>query len=341
MRKLTATSLVLALGLGISACSSTADVPKPVVTTAKEPVVSEETFAAIADATKSALANGDSKKDAKLLNGRVSGPLLARRTAEYALAKALDDFEMDPIVIDPSSVPIASGVGFPRTVMTVAGPQGGENLTTLSVWKQDYARSNFKLWAEAEIFPGTDVPALKSTSNDAVGTAKLDAKDYVTDPSKVMAAYVEYSKKREMGDVKFTKDDPLFTQIGEQQKTLSNALGDLGTVVTAYSAATTVPASVNTEDGGLIMLVPMDYSLTFDVKTDGATVRIGDAIGALADDSGKVEVTDLLTARYQTTVAFYVPPAGAADTTVEVIASSVPVLVKVDHEGADEEDNEG
>lgn len=347
MRKALAATTV-AIVLSLAACAEEEGVPQPRSGNDATEILSQERYAAFSEATKAKLAEADEARDAELLTYRIApGPLKEQRTAHYKLREAVgDSYTLDPIVIDPAAVPVSSGSAFPRTFMTFTGPRDGENLSTLTVWTQKTPRQNYQLWAETEIFPGVSVPAIVSQMDDVPGYPEVDPSEYAADPNAVLEAYVAYNESQEQGEIVFEADDPLYTEIADQQETLSNSIGDLGTAETTFATSDHEFHAVSTTDGGLILVGDMRYTIKLTRTNDDATLRISGDIGAMFtggdDDDNIVEVDDPVHAVYSTTVAFYIPPAGGAEA-VKVIASTAPTLLsvaKVEPEEESEDDGD-
>lgn len=333
MRKAIAATTV-AIVLSLAACAEEEGVPQPRSGNDATEILSQERYAAFSEATKTKLAEADEARNPELLTYRIApGPLKEQRTAHYKLRDAVgDSYTLDPIVIDPAAVPVSNGSAFPRTFMTFTGPRDGENLSTLTVWTQKTPRQNYQLWAETEIFPGVSVPAIVSQMDDVPGYPDVDPSEFAADPSAVLEAYVAYNESQEQGDIVFEADDPLYTEIADQQETLSNSIGDLGSAETTFAASDHEFHAVSTTDGGLILVGDMRYTIKLTRTNDDATLRISGEIGAMFDgeddDDNIVEVDDPVHAVYSTTVAFYIPPAGGAEA-VKVIASTAPTLLSV------------
>ncbi|WP_311777395.1 hypothetical protein [Trueperella abortisuis] len=331
MRKAVAAVAVLTL---LGGCTSEAAIPSPTSGNAAQVLVPDARYAQIAAVAEEGVAAADASLNADDLGSRVGGPAKTYRTAQLKLESLLgDSYSLDPLLVDANATPVSSGTAFPRTMMTVVPPRDGKNLTSLSVWSQDSARGNYYLWGDVSLFPGVDAPTIVSQLNDVVGFPNVDAADYAVDPNEVLAAYVAYNGTRTQQSIAFEAEDPLFRQIANQQDTFVQSLGDLGTAATDFSVGEAGLRGVSTDNGGLVIVGEMRYSIRITKTADGAKLRIGGQIGALHSGSGDnatLEIDYQGVANYSTTVAFYVPPAGA-DGTVRVIGSAEPTLISVEN----------
>ncbi|QTG75959.1 hypothetical protein [Trueperella pecoris] len=332
MRKQVAT--LAAIALLTSACASEGTLPRPASGTNPQVILTQEKFAEIAAAAEKDIAAANSSLDAAALGNRVGGPVRAYRTSQLKLESLLgESYNLDPLIVDGQATPVSSGTAFPRTLMTVVPPREGKNLTTLSVWSQDQARSNYQLWADVALFPGVEVPAIVSSLNNSEGFPKVDPAAYAVNPEEVLANYVAYNGTRQPQKIRFQENDPLFRQIADQQDAFVRSLGNLGTATTDFAAGEAGLRGVSTENGGLVIVGEMRYTVRITKTAAGAKLRIGGQIGALHKDSGEnpvLEIDKQGVANYSTTVVFYIPGAGS-DATVRVIGSSEPTLISVEN----------
>ncbi|MBM7825825.1 hypothetical protein JOD55_001652 [Arcanobacterium pluranimalium] len=337
MAKKRSIALVFTGALLLSACTSQAQPPAPSSVKVAETVVANETFNKIAAEVKKNIAEADAATDANKLGGRVSDPIRQYRDAHYRLKRVLGDaYKIPPIVIDDKAVPVASGAAFPRTVMTVAPANNVQNLPSLTIWTQVNARAQYQLWGQVQIFPDIQAPKLKASLTNQTGKLTDDPKKYAADPNTLINAYVEYNKSRQLTSVPFSAGDPLFSQISKQQDKLAQTIADNGMVQTNFAAGSHGIQAVATEDGGLLVVNELAYSVYVSKTKAGATLKLHREIGAMFSQDANNAVVDVdkpVTAQYSVLVAFYVPPQNAEDKTVKVLGASVPTLLAVSKEG--------
>lgn len=338
MRKFAALTMSTALALTLSACASQEDVPQPTSGNNEHAIVSDEKYAEIATETEAGIAAANESLDPADLTGRVNGPARTYRAAQLQLESLLGDaYELDPMLVATEGSPVVSGTAYPRTMMTTVPPRDGKNLATLSVWSQNGPRGNYHLWADIELFGTSNLPEIVSQLSDTAGFPEVDAADYAVDPAEVLAQYARYNGTREQQSIQFSPDDPLYTQIAEQQDSFVESLGDLGTAATDFAVGEGGLRGVSTASGGLVVVGEMTYQVRITKTNEDATLRIGGQIGAIHEqegDNAMLEIDQQGIANYATIVAFYVPPAGA-DPVVEVIGSSQPTLISVENVAGD------
>ncbi len=325
-------ALLLATTLMLGGCSGTDTTPKPKTHKAVEVILPEEKFKFVVNDTKKLLSEADAKNNISLAGSRLVEPMRTYRAAQYELKKvAGDKYGLSAVVLNTKSIPVASGTEFPRSLVTFTLPEKKQNLSTLSIWSQDNPRAQYALWGQTRIFPGVKAPELISNLTDTPGFPKVDTEKYATDPAKVLAEYIAYNTSRKMGDVKFTKGDPLYTQVAEQQDALVKTVGDLGTVTTKFVAGKNGSRAVATKDGGLVITSEMLYSVNIKRKKSGAKLRLRGKVGTFfaKKDGAVLEVDKPVSAQYGVLVTFYVPPKNAKDKTVSVLGASLPTLITV------------
>lgn len=340
MRKLVA--VVAGVVLALSACASEEAVPKPTSGQETHEIVSDETYNKIASEAASGIAAANESVDSANLGPRVGGPARTYRDAQLKMKSLLGDaYELEPMLVETEASPISSGTAFPRTMMTSVPPRDGKNLSTLSVWNQDEPRSNYYLWADVSLFPGVKVPDLVNQRSDTAGFPEVDAQDYAVDPAQVMSQYALYNGTREQQAIAFSPDDPLHTQIADQQDAFVESLGDLGTAATNFAVGDAGVRGVSTANGGLVIVGELTYQVDITKTAPDANLRIGGQIGALHagdGDNAMLEIDHKGLATYGTMVAFYIPPTGQ-DPVVAVIGASEPTLISVENVPAEQQED--
>lgn len=333
MRKLMA---AVAVGLlALTGCGAQEGLPQPSSGNSARPLVADEKYAQMLGEAQDGIKAADESLDATKLGDRIGEPLRSQRAAELKLKSILaDSYTLPPLHIDPNSAHISSGVGFPRSMMVISAPAEGQNLSSLAVWSQDGARGRYRLWADVELYPGNNVPLIVSAQDDV---QLPTADDLAFDPSQVLAAYASYNGTRQQQAIPFVEADPLYTQIAGQQDTLVQAVGNLGTSDTNFEAADTGTRMVATEDGGVVVVGTMKYTVVITRTAENGKLRVGAQIGALATGSADqpLEVAKQASAVYSVNVAFYVPAKGKGES-VSVIGASEPALMSVDNQTGEE-----
>ncbi|MGV9196176.1 hypothetical protein ACTOVL_03065 [Arcanobacterium canis] len=329
MRKaVPAVGIAFIMALGACSTTSTQSVPQPKSVNSAVPLMESKKFAQIVSDTAKALAQADKDTNGAKLPERIGNPLRAQRSGEYRLKKGMGEkFTLDPIVLDPKSIPVYSGRLFPRSVMTITAPTDQENLYTLSVWGASSPREELALVADVELFPGVDISALVSADSTKDGYLGKDAK-LSTAPLDVVSAYAKYLQDRKAGDIQFVADDQLYVKTEEQTKALSNSIKGLGKVSTKYIAGQTPVQVVSTEDGGALIVGEIRYTTTLEKTKSEATLTVGGELAGWINQDPKkpsYEIEKSLATTYSSQVAFYLPAQGK----IQVIGASAPSIVEM------------
>ncbi|MDO5025504.1 MAG: hypothetical protein Q4E03_03175 [Trueperella sp.] len=330
MHKLLSALAALAAVSLLAGCTSSS-LPDPTPGGSPEAVVHGAQYEVIAQQTIDQFAVADAAKDPAQLGGRIAGPLRENRTAQYQLANAMGEgYSLPPIVLDPQATPIDAGTDFPRTLLAVTPASEYQKLPAVTAWVQTGPRSNYAAWAQITLFPGVKVPALQSGQTNTKNL--LDAKKYAYDPAAVANAYAEYNWTRKQGAIPIAESDEFAKQVAQQQDALASAVGEMGTVSTAFAAPEQMLVAAPTKDGGLIVIADVRYTLRIERTNRAIALRIGGEIGALHQGrTAVVNVGKALSGEYSAPVALYVPPAGS-EASVQAIGSALPTLLSVTSE---------
>lgn len=330
MRKAIALLNVVGLAFALSSCSTDEAVPEPSAASQTAPAVTETSFENTSATIFGVLTKADKSLDKNELAERATGPFLQMRTQEYALEKLLADaYDIDSLSSDSQVFAATSNQSFPRWIYTVMEAPEGTNLKTITVFEQASSRENWKVWAVLPILPGQTVPGLKLSQGSAVAVAADSSDGLVASPSDVVAAYATYNSERKQGDISFG-DDALYTSLSKLRDANSKALDDAGSATMSFQVSKdNEPVAFRTDDGGALVVAQMDFSTTISVTKEGATLKVGSTIGALAtgDANGEVEVSGKLVANYSVMVAFHVPATSSSK--VQVVGASDPLLLSV------------
>ncbi len=309
MRKFAA---IAALAIGLTACTSD-PLPTPNPAPAPEvpaPVITEEQVGQILSEISADLAKADAAADPAQLGPRIGGPAISLRTGEYSLAKVTEgENPVTPLALSSQSMAISATTTWPRVIQVVTTIPEGSNLPLLLTLVQQAPRDQFQLWSWVRLFPGVAVPP---TTEAALGSLAVAADSAVLrmTPDATLAAYVDLIMKGTESEFAGTfSDDPARTSFLESMQGLQSAIGDAGTATQESVISTSGTRSIATHDGGAIVVGAIDQVLTVQRTSAGATVSVGPVLAY----GGAAEVQGTLRAKYLTTVAFYVPPAGSTE----------------------------
>lgn len=332
MRKYGALALILGAALGLSACSSTGELPKPVAATIEaRPAISMERLAAVQESVFDSIQKADAKLDPELLKGRSTGPFTEMRGGEYKLKKILaDSFGLERLSTVAQQTAISPADSYPRVALSIMEAPQGSNLQTIDVFQQANARDNWMLWGVMDILPGATVPALTVSTGGASLLDPTSSDGLVASPEAVLAAYSAVNGGGDTKGVTFA-EDRLRQTLSAGKETNTSVVEGAGEVKMAFTPGKEPTVSFKTDDGGALVVGQMDFNTQIKVTTEGAKIKLGSTIGTLATGKagGEIEVSGTLTADYTVLVAFHVPAADSKDKTVQVVGASDPLLLSV------------
>lgn len=285
--------------------------PTPAAPKDKEgaPGLDEQTYQRTLTDLEKVLAAADGKKDPKLLTSRVEGPALRMRTAQYQLAAKGGPAPM-ALPVKTIAAVTSTGTTWPRAAIDVSDAGKGKTPFVL-VLKQDDARQNYRLWSWVSLFPGAELP---KTPKVSVGAQLLpeDAPGLVATPKQAVADYVALlNDPGSKAAAKFElKADALNKTYREQVKGESDAFKDVGSVTRKAAPFTSdgVIAMSLVEEGALVAGT-FTYTTVYKRTDREKDVSLSGQLASALDGNGKVVGT--VTATYDVTVVFVVPPAGS------------------------------
>lgn len=321
--------LTLALLAGCSA-----EVPQPAPEAAAEtppPALDEDRLARVLENISATMAEADEALDPALLPERLTGPAVDLRSAEYRLAEATDgESAPEPFTAAPQVAAVPATEDFPRPGMVVTQPPDGSNLPLLLGIVQQNAREPYTLWGWVTLFPGITTPAL-THPNAGSAVVPADADTLVATPTEVVERYVDTLNSEDSEFAEQFADDPYKETSRASATDLDNRVEAAGEVTIEAAVGDDGPVSLATADGGAIVLGEITSDLTMRKTVPGAQLRAGGGIGALLGENK--EVLGTVTGTSDVLLAFYVPPAGAEDSTIQVLGAN-DVLTEVTRDDA-------
>ncbi len=319
---------VLALAAPLAACADQ-PLPEPAPRAASEtvPVVSDaQVDAALAGVTE-ALQAADDSGDWKSLQPVVAGPALTQRAGAYLVRgrDATQDFVV-PLGATRLQEAVPAEQEWPRTVLSVTQSDAEDRAPDLLVLSQAGPREPYQLVAYTEMAGGATLPL---TGGADVGAPVLaaDAPGLLMTPEAAMAAYGDVltrgaasSAATSFAPSTFT-DTVLTVQAQTATSLTVDCAGCFGFAATHAPRAGEV-WSFGTEDGGALVVGALDSTMTI-TANGGYKMNLQPEFQAM---SGAPQITATGTFTHLEVVALHVPPEGAEDPTVKVVAvDRVPV----------------
>ncbi|MFB8229142.1 hypothetical protein [Cellulosimicrobium sp. NPDC055967] len=298
----------------LAACSAPLPTPQPDPTQdPPPPVLSEAQETEVLDAVASALAAASEANDPAQLDARVTGPALAIRTSQLAVAAARGNADLvTELPTEAQQVVIPTTQTWPRTSYAVSVQPESLQTPRLSVLEQAGARDPYQLWAWVRLLPGVTMPSFADPSIGSEAVAPDDSSLLVT-PTDAVAQYADVlNLGTGSGFVGTFEDDSFRTLLAERAQAWATALEP---AAGAYALTFTPNAdeqvrSVRTADGGALVVGAMTSQETMTAEEGAQVPPDTETIKALY---GGAAPTNVLKVGYVDVVALYVPPAGSEE----------------------------
>jgi hypothetical protein len=264
------------------------------------------------------LAASDTALDPTGLHGRLTGPALAIRTAEYVRAKATAGAKPPTVLpMDAQTLVVPDTSVWPRVQFVVTQQPADLQAPRLLVLTQATARDPYRLWGWARLGPGVQMPA---TAGTTVGSTPLapDAPGLLVTPAQTLVQYADVLAKGDGSSFAATFPADFFRAAVESKRTeYTNSVKAVATVAETYTPTADGVYALATADGGAIVV----GSLTTETTTAVAqgSVALNDPFEAAL--AGRTTVTKNSVRTWTNVVAFYVPPVGSPTKQVKVLAA--------------------
>lgn len=322
-------------GLSLSGCSASA-IPSPSVSSpAPHPALSEEKLESINSSLFETLATAESSLETDGLTARLSGPALVERRLEYQKKSLLGEATSISHLSDKVKFSAVSQADvYPRLVVEVTEAPEGENLQMLNVLVQPTARHNWTLWGAMKILPASVAPVVSTGETGAVFIDGDNSEGLVASPNAVVDGYIQLNKTRSDANGLTFAEDSFRARLAQGQDKNAEAMKDLGESTIDFARGGQGPFSIRTEDGGALVVAEFNYTTTVRVTRRGGQASIPKnhdiAIAATGEANKDLSFSGSVAAHYTASLAFYVPPADAKDTTITLIAASQGAPYTVD-----------
>ncbi|WP_193096568.1 hypothetical protein [Brevibacterium sp. FME17] len=301
--------------LALSACGPE-ELPKPEPSEAPSTAaagVNDDQAKRILDSVADDIKAADKKTDSAKLKKRATGPALQQREDAYKVQEKVEKQKLPPAVAKEKVVVnyTAATDSWPRmtSLITSAG-----NDTQLLVLTQEDPRSDYKLWSQTQLVPGTKLPDIPDSRQ---GSALLDpkTKDFVTTPEKAVSDYAKAlgSGKDSKEAKKFETDDfskSIWKNQAAQKKSAEDGkaevdykytsgkeivaqgtAGDAAVVTGVVEAESTIsPESVDGRTGTLTLSTPQKELTGSDSTQKPVTTKTTQVLTFLVPKDGKVRL---------------------------------------------------
>jgi hypothetical protein len=276
------------------------------------PVLTDTQLERILGEVSQTVRAGDLAQDAEKLTPRVALHALEMRTWNYRNRK-IDDSVSAPAPVAASPVLSAVAVSdpsFPRTAMAVTEGEGNSTPQILML-RQDSARSQYRLVANAPMTPGAQLPA---GSLDQTGVEVIDPADnegLVMSPGYAVAGTARYLLDSGDDFSERIEANPYMTAIHEYQEKLVEDAADARFTFRRASVPDSL-VGLRLEDGSAIVIGNLDARTIARPKEAGGTVIVDKLAAGLRGGSGARVTGKGVRMTYREVLALHVPAAGAS-----------------------------
>ncbi|MCG2624008.1 hypothetical protein LVY72_19120 [Arthrobacter sp. I2-34] len=275
---------------------------------AAHPVLLPGQLTRIMDAVGAAVSAGDSAKDAKKLQDRVTGPALTMRSANYRVRAGKGKVEA-PVPVSAGPVltsMISSTPEWPRTAVAVT--KGKNNpVPQVIVLSQAEARENYKMIGAVQMLPGTKFPQVSTEEGGTAAVAPADKDGLAYSPQQALELLSGYltSGRNSNAVAKNTFADQIRSFQKDQQTSNKNAKITFSRSIDKGSVRT-----LRTADGGAVVYGTLRSLMRSLPSESGAVVELSPEFAALAGADSTTKGADVT---YAEAVFLQVPPAGSND----------------------------
>lgn len=289
-----------------SSAASTADAGQPDGDGASIPELLLSQVERIAADLATVVASGDSAKNAKELDSRVTGLALQTRDANYKIRAKDGSYAAPEPVVASKLLTFVSpdGGSWPRTAIVVT--KGADNpLPQLLVLMQQSARENYKLSQQSPLLPGqtfpqTEAGSVKSLSTTAKGDLLMSPADAVSAMGDVLSNSASKSKAS-------FADSFFITENAKYRQSIVDLNKEANVTFSVVADKSTVSA-VQTADGGALVVAGFTFAVDSSAK-DQATIEWTDK--SIITLAGGDKSTKGVVVTQAQPVVLYVPPASA------------------------------
>lgn len=273
------------------------------------------------------LERANEEKDVSALFKAVSGPALDVRTSELTIASKtgkLDHKTTIPRASAQTIVPTNSG--WPRDLVTITTTTQDQQSKRLLVLRQRRARSNYKLWAVARLFPGVHLPKFAVPS---IGSSmgKINDTGLVMTPEVAVTAYADVLQHGEDSKyAKYFEKDYLRGKLAELSKVVQAGMErNKGSQEQVFTPQMKQISVMRSTDGSDLVVARID-SVWTRVAGEGRESRpASDEEKALFGDG---KATGTMRVTYVNVVALVIPSAGSHMKITPVGAERQPIKVE-------------
>jgi hypothetical protein len=305
----------------LAGCAAPLPTPEPDETPATPPpVLDEGQEAEVLAAVGAALEEAGAANDPALLEDRLTGPALAIRTSQLAVAKSRGNADLvTELPTDVQQVVVPTTQTWPRTSYAVSVQPESLQSPRLTVYEQAGPRDQYELWGWVRLFPSTTLPSFAAPTLGSEAVAP-DDDSLLVSPADAVAQYADVLNVGSSSSFAGTfPDDPFRSLLAERAKLWNDALAP---AAGSYSLTFTPnpdeqPRAVRTADGGALVVGAMTSAESMSAEEGAVVPPSTETEKALFGDT---QASNVLKVGYVDVVAMYVPPADS-DEQVRVLGT--------------------
>ena len=273
------------------------------------------------------LEKANEEKNASNLEEYMSGPSALVRASELAIAAKtgkLDAKTTIPREVAQTIVP--TNASWPRDLITITTTTKDQQSKRLLVIRQDGARSNYKLWAVARLFPGVHLPKFPVPSIGA-SMGKANDSGLIMTPQAAATAYADVLQRGESSKfAKYFAADYLRSKLDELSKTVQAGMErNKGSQEQVFVPVTNQISVMRASDGSDLVVARIDSVWTRKAGEGRESRPASDEEKALFGDA---KATSTMRVTYVNVIAMVVPPAGSGASIIPVGAERQPIKVE-------------
>lgn len=312
---------------GLSACDGQVPKPAEVRSTQELPNLTMIQEKDIRIGILREIERANEEKNVTALPSFISGPALDIRTSELTVASKTG--KLDPKAVIPREAAqtiVPTNSAWPRDLMTITTTTKDQQSKRLLVLRQQRARTNYKLWAVARLFPGVHLPKFAVPS---IGSSmgKPNDSGLVMSPEQAVAAYADVLQRgNESKYAEYFTDDYLRQKLAELSKAVQAGMErNKGSQEQVFNPDIKQISVMRSSDGSDLVVARIDSVWTRSAGEGRESRPASDEEKALF---GNNKAKGVMRVTYVNVIALVVPPAGSHMKIIPVGAERQPTKVE-------------
>lgn len=326
--KIAAAVLTLGLSLSLAACEGQVpQVAAPTEDTATAPDLTERQEQKIRKEILDAIDQATEAKNSAGLEQRLTGPMLAIRNSDIAIAAKTGQLRKEATIPDKvAQVVIPTDAGWPRTAFAITTTTEDQQTQRLMVMTQESARQNYKLAAVARLFSGVTLPKFEVPEHGSkMGTPNDDG--LVATPRQAVERYADVLTNGASSQFASQFADDTFRQtLGQVAQSVQEGMErNKGTQQQTFTAVPNQLWGMRSVDGSELVVAEIDSVWTRQAGEGRESQPASDEERALFGDG---KPTSTMKVTYVNVVALVIPAKDSGKQITAVGADRLSVKVE-------------